>query len=120
MKNKKKAPIQIEEKKEPTAAAPKTNETDVAGSKEAGSSDDEDVYSDGEEVGQLVFDTKIGKLVRPTPPNARTLSNPKLKEGQSEEEDGYQAFSTDEKVPSEPRHSSSVTSADLRVRQKLL
>ena len=76
--------------------------------------------SDGEELEQLVFDTKIGKLVRPMRFNARTLSKPKLEEGQSEEEDGYQASIADEKVPSELRRSSSETSAELRVRQKLL
>lgn len=60
--------------------------------------DDCDEYLD-EEDDQLVFDTEIGKLIRPGL-SRRSPSKPNLEEGQSEEEDGYQPSIADEKPPS--------------------
>jgi hypothetical protein len=63
------------------------------------SSDDDDMYF--EENDQLIFDTKIGKLIRPLPSSSQKSSSlPQLEEGQSEEEDGYQPTIVDKKPPS--------------------
>ena len=87
--------------------APEMHETcdTKAKARGGGSTDEENYSSEGEEPGQLVFDTKNGKLVRPIPAGAHTDIQPKIEEGKSEEEDGYQASITNEKIPSKPRGS---------------
>lgn len=62
--------------------------------------DDDDLSSE-DEGDWLVFDTKIGKLIRPNPPGGQSATaKAPGEEGQSEEEDGYQAPAADEKAPS--------------------
>lgn len=63
--------------------------------------EEDEILNSEDECDPLVFDANIGKLIRPTLPTAfNKSSNPHLEEGQSEEEEGYQATGADEKAPS--------------------
>lgn len=63
--------------------------------------EDDEILVSEDEGDPLVFDTDIGELIRQTLPNApSTTANPHLEEGQSEEEEGYQASVPDQKAPS--------------------
>ncbi|KAJ9114953.1 hypothetical protein QFC20_001328 [Naganishia adeliensis] len=62
--------------------------------------EEDEILNSEDECNPLVFDANIGKLIRPTLPTAfNKSSNPHLEEGQSEEEEGYQATGADEKAP---------------------
>jgi hypothetical protein len=62
--------------------------------------EDEELLSSEDEGHPLIFDTNLGKLNRSLP-NGQSWRAANLEDGQSEEEDGYQATVADEKAPSE-------------------
>lgn len=77
-----------------------TSEKDNAVAQPMQIDEDEELLSSEDEGHPLIFDTTLGKLNRALP-SGQSWRAANLEDGQSEEEEGYQATVADEKAPSE-------------------
>jgi hypothetical protein len=77
-----------------------TSEKDDAVAQPMQIDEDEELLSSEDEGHPLIFDTNLGKLNRSLP-SGQSWRAANLEDGQSEEEEGYQATAADEKAPSE-------------------